>query len=155
MERLDPWHSNSLSRLIKTPKLHIGDTGLACAVLGADASSLASNRPLLGQLLETFIFQELRRQASWQDAPTAFYHFRDKDGVEVDIVIERGAHAVAGVEVKASATVTSADFRGLRKLAKAAGQNFAGGVVLYDGEICAGFGHGLYAVPLRLLWEAT
>ena len=155
LERLDPWHSNRLSRLIKTPKLHIGDTGLACAVLGADASSLASNRPLLGQLLETFVFQELRRQASWQDAPTAFYHFRDKDGVEVDIVIERGAHAVAGVEVKASATVTSADFRGLRKLAKAAGQNFAGGVVFYDGEICAGFGHGLYAVPLRLLWEAT
>ncbi len=152
LERLPPWHSNRLSRLIKTPKLHLGDTGLACALLGADAATLAANRSLLGQFLETFVFQELRRQASWQDIPTAFYHFRDKDGVEVDIVIERGAHAVAGVEVKASATVVPTDFRGLRKLAKAAGERFVGGVVLYDGETCTGFGNGLYAVPLRLLW---
>ena len=155
LERLQPWHSNRLSRLIKTPKLHMGDTGLACALLGADSDTLAANRSLLGQLLETFVYQELRRQASWQDIPTAFYHFRDKDGVEVDIVAERGAYAVAGIEVKASATVVPADFRGLCKLAKAAGERFAGGVVLYDGEACTGFGNGLYAVPFRLLWGAT
>lgn len=68
-------------------------------------------------------------------------------------MIERGAQAVAGVEVKAAATVTASDFRGLRKLRDAAGDRFAGGVVLYDGETSAGFGDRLHAVPIRLLWE--
>jgi hypothetical protein len=152
VEELPPWHSNRLSRLVKTPKLHVGDSGVACALLGLDAAALAADRPLLGQLLETFVFQELRRQASWHDDTHGFWHFRDKDGAEVDIVIERGARALAGVEVKAGATVFDADFRGLRKLKAAAGTHFACGVVLYDGEISAGFGDGLYAVPLRTLW---
>lgn len=152
LELLPPWHSNRLSRLVKTPKLHLGDTGLACALLGVDAPALAADRTLLGQLLETFVFQELRRQASWHDESLAFYHYRDKDQVEVDIVIEMGVRALAGVEVKAAATVTAADFRGLRKLRDVVGKRFACGVVLYDGETCAGFGDGMYAVPLRLLW---
>ena len=153
LETLPPWHSNRLSRLVKTPKLHLGDSGLACALLGVDAASLAADRPLLGQLLETFVFQELRRQASWRDEPIRFFHFRDKDGAEVDIVLERGARELVGVEVKASATVTVADFRGMRKLREAAGKRFAAGVVLYDGEITASFGDGFFAVPLRALWE--
>ena len=155
LERLPAWHGSLLKRLVKAPKLHVGDTGLACALLGVSAASLASNRPLLGQLLETFIFQELKRQASWRDEPLAFFHFRDKDGLEVDLVIERGAHAVAGVEVKASATVTKADFRGLRRLASLAGERFAGGVVLYDGETSMRMGDRLHAVPIRRLWESS
>jgi uncharacterized protein len=153
LDTLPPWHSNRLSRLVKTPKMHVGDTGLACALLGLDGAALWADRSLLGQLLETFVFQELRRQASWQDEPFTFFHFRDKEHSEVDIVIERGARALAGVEVKAAATVTAADFRGLRKLREATGPRFAGGVVLYDGETSASFGHGLHAVPLRALWE--
>jgi hypothetical protein len=153
VDSLAPWHSNRLSRLIKTPKLHVGDTGLACALLGINAAALASDRPLLGQLLETFAFQELRRQASWYGESVGFFHYRDKDGAEVDIVIERGARALAGIEIKASATVTGADFRGLRKLKEASGKRFVAGIVLYDGEACASFGDGMYAVPLRALWE--
>jgi predicted AAA+ superfamily ATPase len=155
VDSLAPWHSNRLSRLIKTPKLHVGDTGLACALLGINAAALASDRPLLGQLLETFAFQELRRQASWYGESIGFFHYRDKDGAEVDIVIERGARALAGIEIKASATVTGADFRGLRKLKEASGRRFAAGIVLYDGEACASFGDGMFAVPLRALWETT
>jgi uncharacterized protein len=153
LEELPPWHSNRLSRLVKTPKLHMGDTGLCAALLGLDASTLWVDRDTLGQLLETFVYQELRRQASWRDDDLRFFHFRDKDGAEVDVVIERGARQVAGVEVKASATVTTSDFRGLRKLAAAAGERFTCGVVLYDGETCVGFGDRLYAVPVRALWE--
>jgi predicted AAA+ superfamily ATPase len=155
LEELPPWHANRLSRLIKTPKLHVGDTGLACALLGLDAAALMQDRGTLGHLLETFVFQELRRQASWQEQEIRFHHYRDKDGAEVDIVLERGTGQLAGVEVKASATVTAADFRGLRKLKDAAGKRFAAGVVLYDGETSAGFGDGLYAVPVRSLWEMT
>ncbi len=131
----------------------MGDTGLACALLGIDASQLHRDRETLGPLLETFILQELKRQASWLPEPAPFFHFRDRDGVEVDIVLERGAGALAGIEVKAAATVTDADFRGLRKLKQAAGKRFIKGIVLYDGEISASFGEGFYAVPIRHLWE--
>lgn len=155
LEELPPWHNNRLSRLIKTPKLHLGDTGLACALLGADAEALWADRALLGQLLETFIFQELLRQASWRDDPITFYHFRDKDDAEVDIVLEGGGQRVAGVEVKAAATVTSSDFRGLRKLKESVEGRFAGGVVLYDGEVTTTFGDKLYAVPIRSLWDGV
>lgn len=153
LEELPPWHSNRLSRLVKTPKLHVGDTGLICSLLGVDAAALNADKSLLGQILETFVFQELRRHASWHADPLSFFHFRDRDGAEVDIVIERGARSVAGVEVKASATVTDVDFRGLHKLKAAAGRAFVSGVVLYDGEITTSFGDGFFAVPIRLLWE--
>ena len=155
LERVPPWHSNRLGRLIKTPKLHIGDTGLGCALLGVDSTSLQADRSLLGRYLETFVYQELKRQAGWHDSPMHFFHYRDKDQVEVDIVIEKGASAVAGIEVKASATVKTSDFRGLRKLSKITGDRFAAGVVFYDGEVGAGFGNGLYALPLRRLWETN
>lgn len=154
LERLPTWHSNRASRLVKTPKLHLGDTGLACGLLGLDAAVLAADRAQLGPLLETFVYQELRRLASWHERSHDFYHFRDRDQVEVDIVIERGAAQLAGVEVKAAATVTATDFRGLRKLRDMAGNRFVAGVVLYDGETCARFGEGMYAVPLRMLWES-
>ena len=153
VDRLPPWHANQLRRLVKTPKLHIGDTGLACALIGVDPRDLAQNRELLGQYLESFVFQELRRQSICQETPLEFFHYRDRDQVEVDIVIERGAREVAGVEVKAAATVTQSDFRGLRKLKKAAGDRFVAGVVVYDGEVGAGFGDGMFAVPIRCLLE--
>lgn len=152
IDELPPWHSNRLSRLIKTPKLHVGDTGLACALLGTDAAALWQDRSMFGQLLETFVYQELRRHGSWHEGEIRFSHYRDKDGVEVDLVLERGSGQLAGVEVKAAATVTAADFRGLRKLKEAAGRRFTTGVVLYDGESSVGFGDGMHAVPIRMLW---
>ncbi len=155
LEELPPWHSNRLSRLVKTHKLHIGDTGLGCALLGANVAALKADRSLLGQLLETFVFQELRRQASWHEQPMTLCHYRDRDGYEVDIVLDRGAAGMAGIEVKAAATVTKADFRGLRKLRDAVGRRFRCGVVLYDGETSAGFGNGMYALPIRGLWEGA
>lgn len=153
VDELPPWHTNRLSRLIKTPKLHLGDSGVACSLLGVTAETLMADRHLMGQLLETFVYQELRRQASWREIPTRFYHFRDKDGVEVDMVLETEGRQLSGIEVKAAATVTAADFRGLRKLRDAAGERFSAGVVLYDGETTASFADRLFAVPIRTLWE--
>lgn len=153
VERLQSWHSNQLKRLIKAPKLHLTDTGLASALLNVGPDDLSQDRKLFGQLLETFVLQELKRQSTAYDEPIHFYHFRDKDGVEVDIVLEQGYQAIAGIEVKASATVREADFRGLRKLANAAGDRFRHGVVLYDGETTIPFGGKLYGVPIRKLWD--
>lgn len=151
VDLLPPWHLLHVNRLIKTPKLHVGDTGLAAALLRLDAPALHANRELLGQLLESFVFQELHRQASASAEAVAFYHFRNRDDFEVDIVLERGV-SLAGAEVKASGTVRSEDFRGLRKLQEIAGERFACGVVLYDGEVSVPFGPRLFALPVQTLW---
>ena len=80
------------------------------------------------------------------------HHFRDRYGLEVDIVIQRSPLATAGVEVKASGTVVNADFKGLRKLQDALGEKFAGGALLYTGDRVMPFGDKLHAVPLGFLW---
>ncbi|MCX6141409.1 MAG: ATP-binding protein [Candidatus Kapabacteria bacterium] len=152
VERLPSWHTNQLSRLVKRAKLHLCDTGMACAILGVDARQLEADRTLLGAMLETFILQELRRQSTADPDPVEFYHFRDRDDYEVDIVIEGGG-LVAGVEVKAASTVNESDLRGLRKLQSMAGKRFSSGVVLYDGSATIRFGNGLFAVPIRKIWE--
>ncbi len=154
LDRLPAWHKNQMTRLVKRPKLHIGDTGVAAALLAMGTDDLREERSMLGHLLESFVYQEIRRQASWHDKVMDFYHFRDRDGLEVDIVIERGISNVAGVEVKAAATVNDHDFRGLRKLAGAAGRRFKAGIVLYDGPATIPFGDRLFAVPIRFLWES-
>lgn len=154
IEQLQPWHSNRLSRLIKTPKLHLADTGLASALLGLTSESLWNDRALIGQLLETFVYQELRKYADWHDLPLSFYHFRNKDKVEVDIVIENGQQ-IAGIEVKAAATVTASDFKGLKKLKETCGKSFAAGVVFYDGESIVPFGDRLFSIPISLLIPKT
>lgn len=151
---LPPWHSNRIKRLVKTPKLHLGDTGLAGALLGLDVAQLNEDRALLGQLLETFVYGELKRQASWYESDLGFYHFRDKDGYEVDLVIQQDGRRFAGIEVKAASTVTERNFRGLRRFRDAVGKGFHAGVVLYDGEHVLPFGEGMYAVPLSALWSS-
>ncbi|MEL6610891.1 MAG: ATP-binding protein [Bacteroidota bacterium] len=153
LDELPPWHSNRLSRLVKTAKLHAGDTGVACALLGVGADELWNERGLYGQMLETFVYGELVRQASGGGRPVAFHHLRDRKGTEVDLVLERSGRELVGVEVKASATVRGKDFSGLRKLQEAVSDRLVAGVVLYDGEATHSFGDRLWAVPLRRLWE--
>ena len=152
LEELPAWHRNHKKRLVKTPKLHINDTGIACALMNIRESTLARDRSVLGPILETFVLQELKRQASAHEDAHAFFHYREKDGAEVDIVIERGSSLV-GVEVKAAATASKSDFRGLRRLKAAAGGQFVAGVLLYNGRTGGSFGDGLYALPFRSLWE--
>jgi hypothetical protein len=126
------------------------DTGLACALLGVNSQTIWEDKTLLGQVLETFVYQELRKLAGWHDENLNFYHFRNKDKVEVDIVIEQGTK-FAGIEVKAAATVKKDDFKALNKLKEALGEKFASGIVFYDGDHILPFGERLYAVPLSLL----
>ena len=154
VDLLPPWHTRHINRLVKTPKLHLNDTGLVAALLRVDAAGLHADRALLGQLLETFVFQELRRQASGSPEILAFYHFRNRDDDEVDVVIECGP-LLAGIEVKASGTVRSEDFRGLRKLQEISGERFACGVLLYDGEASVRFGPRLFALPVQTLWGGS
>lgn len=153
VEELPAWHANRLKRLIKTPKLHLTDTGVACALLGVEAADLRDHRTLLGQLLETFVVQELRRQASGWEHHVRFSHYRDKDQQEVDLVLERGPNGVVGIEVKAAATLRDSDRRGLERLRDAVGGDFRCGALLYDGETLVPLGDRIYAIPLRMIWN--
>jgi len=152
VQRLEPWSRNRAKRLVKTPKLHFLDSGLLAAVLGVCAERIAQQRSAFGALLETFVFSEIAKQVAWLDRAFALHHYRDKDQDEVDFVIEADDGAVVGIEVKAAATVTAGDFKGMRKLASAGGKDFRLGVVLYDGEAVVPFGEKLWAGPIACLW---
>ena len=152
VERIPAWHAAEATRLVKTPKLHAVDTGLMCAVRGINRRRLLGNPADLGALLETFVYSELRKQALWVDEPLAFHHYRDKDKVEVDIVMESASGGCYGVEVKAAASLRTRDFTGLRRFRRVAGRRFRMGVLLYDGDHTTAFGEGLFAVPVGALW---
>lgn len=149
---LPPWHGNQLKRLTKTPKLHFLDAGLLAALRGLTPDRVRADRTPFGALLETFVVAELLKLASWAEERFEFSHFRDKDGGEVDVVIEDRQGRVVGIEVKASATVAGSDFGGLRKLADACGDRFTLGLVLHDHDRTVPFGARLAAVPLSALW---
>ena len=91
--------------------------------------------------------------ASWSERRLTFSHYRTKDLDEVDIVIEDRRGRIIGIEVKASATVKSDDFRGLRQLQNAVGDRFIRGLVLHDHDQITPFSERLHAAPLSILWS--
>ena len=150
---LQPWYTNALKRLTKTPKLHFLDAGLLAALKALSPDRVHRDRTLFGPVLETFVLGELLKLSSWSGGRHAFSHFRDKERNEVDIVIEDRRGRVVGVEVKASATVSRKDFSGLHRLAAACGDNFAMGVILYDHDRIVPFGDRMAAIPISTLWS--
>ena len=137
---------------MKTRKLHFLDSGLLAALLGTTAQHITADRSIFGPLLETFVMSEIMKQLGWLDDSCTLTHYRDKDKSEVDFVIESAAGDLVGIEVKSAASVSGGDFKGLRKLAGAAGTAFKLGVVLYDGELSLPFGERMYAAPVSCLW---
>lgn len=153
IEYLPAWRTGELRRLVSTPKLHFLDTGLLSAIRKIDQRVIEENRGVFGPLLESFVFAELKKIATWSKEQHSFHYYRDKDKAEVDFVISSGFNALAGIEVKASATVQSKDFAGLKKLQAAAGSSFKVGVLLYTGERVLPFGDRLFAAPVSVLWS--
>ena len=153
VEQLPAWHSNEYKRLVKTPKLHSVDTGMMCAVRGLNQERLLKQPGDFGLVLESFVYNELRKQSVWIDEPLYFYHYRDKDKVEVDVVIENTMGDCFAIEIKAAATLNTKDFTGLKRFQSVAGDRFKIGVLLYDGDHTTAFGDNLYAVPVGALWS--
>ena len=150
--RIPAWHANLGKRLVRSPKLHLVDSGLACHALGLSTQRLERDPMRLGPLLESFVGMELVKQASWSERSPRVHHFRTSAGREVDFVLEDRAGSVAAIEVKAGATVGPNDFAGLRLLESALGERFARGVVLYRGATVVPFGKRLAAWPVESLW---
>ena len=152
VSRLQPWHANLGSRQVKTPKIHMIDTGLLSHLTNIDAEGIVASPTVAGPIVETFAAMELARQCDWAESSVSLFHYRDKQQREVDIVLELGSGELAGVEVKTAATVTARDFAGLRYLRDKLGDRFKTGVVLYTGKRTLSFGDRLAAVPLCGLW---
>ncbi|MDX8379877.1 MAG: ATP-binding protein [Gallionella sp.] len=153
VHRLPAWHRNSAKRLIKAPKLHLVDSGLAATLAGLTAEDWLERRDRMGHLLESFVIQQVITQAAWTNSDLRFWHYRDKDKVEVDLVITHGS-LTWGIEVKSAASVGQKDVKGLMRLSEQCGDNFQGGIVLYNGsDILPVASSSFFTVPLSQLWE--
>lgn len=151
VHRVEPWSANLGSRLVKSPKIHLCDTGLAAHLLGID--ELRDADPSLGRLLESFVVLELLKQCGWSKQSPSLFHFRTQTGQEVDVVLEDRKGRLVGIEIKASAAVNAADFKGIRALKDHAGDRFLRGLILHTGPDPVPFAKDLHAVPIQTLWE--
>jgi hypothetical protein len=144
---------NQAKRLIKTPKVHLVDSGLTATLSGLTEEQWHTDSTTFGPLLESFAVQQLICQADWHNRELRFSHYRDKDQVEVDLVIERGRE-IWGVEVKKAAGIQPKDGAGLSRLAAQAGKQFRGGILLYAGNNTLALATpNCFAVPLDALWR--
>lgn len=159
VRQLPAWSRNLAARVVRRPKLHLTDTGLAADVLGFDAAALApSTAPATGALLESFVVNEIARQAAVapRSDRLSLHHYRDHSGHEVDLVIERRDGAVAAVEVKATSSPTSAQLKStawLRdKLDAVDPGAFRAGFLLHTGDHALTVGDRLHLRPIASLW---
>ncbi len=152
VQLLPAWSTNIGKRLVKAPKLLLNDTGLLLHHIGGDEDRMKADPLLGGHVMENFVAMELEKQRGWSSTRPGLFHFRTATGAEVDIVMENRRGELVGIEVKASASVKGADFRGLRVLADIAGERFLRGIVLYSGSEMLPFGKDMLAVPVSALW---
>lgn len=152
--RVPAWSSNRVSRLVKTPKLYVSDSGLAAHLLGADADAIAEpGNALLGPLLETFVIGELTKALAATDIRAVLYHVRTTDRREVDFLLEGPRGRIVAIEIKASTSPGADAFRGLRWISAQLGANLHAGILFHLGTHSASRGDRLYAMPLSTLWE--
>lgn len=156
VQSIPAWGGNLTQRIVGRPKMSLLDTGLAARLTNVSPAALSPGSASghhAGALVEAFVAGELRRQGTWSQTTFELFHFRDRNGLEVDLVIEDTARNIAGIEVKASATVQSRDFSGLSFLRDKTGARFTLGAVLYTGREAVRFGEKLWALPLSHLWS--
>lgn len=152
---LPAWSTNLSSKVVRRPKLIVSDSGLAAHMLGISARSISERGAVLGLLFETFVINELRKQLGWSKNNPSLWHFRDRSGAEVDIVLEHPDGRIVGIEVKASSTPMERDFRGLRFLEERLGDQFHFGVLLTTAPENLPFGHRLAAMSVNSLWSTA
>lgn len=157
VSRLPAWGKSLRARSTRSPKIHVVDSGLAAWLLRINEAKLATLDPTtlteFGNLLETFVVGELRKQASWLTEAVHLGHWRTADGDEVDLVLERSDGAVLAVEVKAGERVSGHDFSALRKLRESLGERFIAGVAMSTGPRSYTYEDRLHVLPIDRLWR--
>lgn len=154
--RLGAWTSSKAKREIKSPKLHLMDTGFATALRGEDSSSFAAlaDPSAFGALFETFVFTEIEKSLPFLSKRWSLWHWRDNYR-EIDILAEAPGRRLALFEMKASSRVGPNDFRNIDWfLTQGPGSGYRGaGFVVYLGEHVVAFGPGRVALPVSMLWS--
>ncbi len=156
VHRIPAWSRNLAAKAVRRPKLFVSDSGIAASMMGKGPSALAApTDPAGGRVIETMVVNELSKQATWSDTSVELGHLRTSDGREVDVVIEARDGRIAAIEVKASSSPRSDDFRwlvDLRDRVDAAGGLFVLGVVLHTGSARLPFGDRMIALPIADIW---
>lgn len=151
--RIPAWHEKRLKRLTQSPKIHLTDPGMAAYLLNSDAESLGRDPKLVGQLFETFVVAELITHIETTQTETRLFHARDRDGNEVDAILEQNGRIVA-LEVKSSTKVSRSDANGLIWLRDRIGTEFHYGAVLYTGSLPFQLDDRIWALPIDSLWQS-
>jgi predicted AAA+ superfamily ATPase len=115
---IPPYFENFGKRLIKSPKVYLTDSGLACHLLGIDTARALSHSPFSGAIFEGFVASEIVKQQSNLGRRRELYFFRDQRGLEVDFVVPSGAQELVLIEAKASRTVYPDTARSMLSLAQ-------------------------------------
>jgi len=155
LKRINPYFTNRGKREVKTPKIHFIDTGLVANLVGVDTHSLiVSQREMLGNLVENFIYAELLKHTTYSKKSTKIYHYRDGD-FEVDLVLEQKNGNIVAIEVKVSSSLKTEYLRGLVRLAQNTGDNFKAGYIFYGGDEILPMsrdGYDFWAIPFGVLF---
>jgi uncharacterized protein len=123
-----PFYENLGKRLIKSPKVYVADSGLACHLLGIESGAELAKSPFLGALFEGFVAAEMIKTQTNRGSRPELYYFRDEQGLEVDFLLPRPSGAVALVECKAARTVTPAMAVPMQRLAEALNRKRSPGI---------------------------
>jgi predicted AAA+ superfamily ATPase len=152
VQTLPAWRPSFLGRAVHAPKVYITDSGLLAHLLGADENRIARDDRVTGVALETFVAMEVMKHASWSDVDPRIFHFRDRWGGEVDLVLEDRSGRIVAIEVKARASFSQKDTAVLAKLRDYLGEQFTAGVIIHTGEQTIPAGDRLWALPVSGLW---
>lgn len=156
VHRLPAWSRNVAAKVVRRPKLHACDTGLAAAILGKGPEALARlHDTSVGPLMETFVVNEIAKQLTWSDVSARLYHLRDRDGLEVDAVVEASDGRVLAIEVKSSTVARAADAAPMAKLRDRldkVGSDFIAGIVFHAGDRRVTLGDRIFGLPIADLW---
>ncbi|MFT4189096.1 MAG: ATP-binding protein [Aeromicrobium sp.] len=155
IDSLPPWTPNLAKREVGRPKAMVVDSGLALwlARMTPDQLTRLEYGEAFGSMLESFVVAELLRQRTWSALRFDIFHYRDRDGDEVDVVIELDDGSVIGVEVKSAMSFNAKQFKGLARLRDRLGDRFIAGVVLNTGQEGYRYADRLYGAPISALWE--
>jgi predicted AAA+ superfamily ATPase len=122
-------------------------------LLELEETRLASTPKMLGKVVENFVILELLKQTTWHSEKISLFQYHTETHQEVDIILENSAKKVVGIEVKSGETVSMEDFRYLKAMKEAIGEDFIRGIVFYSGSQILSFGQDLYALSISSLWS--